>query len=68
MHAAAMEPCMLLADLRQAGRLPFREGGGQYEAPNSVDVNNGGQKVNKLELEETSTLCITDLKMGVETV
>lgn len=55
MHAAAMEPCMLLADLRQAGRLPFREGGGQYEAPNSVDVNNSGQKANKLELEETST-------------
>lgn len=46
---------MLLSDLCQAGRLPFREGGAQYEAPNSVDVNNSGQKANKLELEEKST-------------
>lgn len=38
---------MLLVDLRQAGWLPFREGGGQYEAPNSVEVNDGGQKETK---------------------
>lgn len=47
---------MLLVDLPQAGRLPFREGGGQCEAPNSVEVNSGGQKVNKLELEEIKQL------------
>lgn len=55
---------MLLVDLRQAGRLPLGEGGGQYEAPNSADVNNGGQKKNKAELEGTKHLLHDGLADG----
>lgn len=59
---------MLLVDLRQAGWLPLGEGGGQYEAPNSADVNNGGQKKTKQSWKEQSTSCMMDLQTGMETM
>ncbi|KAM9650298.1 homocysteine-responsive endoplasmic reticulum-resident ubiquitin-like domain member 2 protein isoform 2-T4 [Trichechus inunguis] len=44
---------MLLVYLHQAGWFPFRQEGGQQEAPNNnAEVNNDGQNVNNLELEE----------------
>lgn len=43
---------MLLVYLHQAGWFPFRQEGGQQQAPNNVDANNEGQNANNLELEE----------------
>ncbi|XP_058440429.1 homocysteine-responsive endoplasmic reticulum-resident ubiquitin-like domain member 2 protein isoform X2 [Marmota monax] len=47
---------MLLVYLHQAGWFPFRQEGGQQQAPNNIDVNNDGQNANNLELEEMERL------------
>nr|XP_017514825.2 homocysteine-responsive endoplasmic reticulum-resident ubiquitin-like domain member 2 protein isoform X3 [Manis javanica] len=48
---------MLLVYLHQAGWFPFRQEGGQQQAPNNnAEVNNDGQNVNNLELEEMERL------------
>lgn len=47
---------MLLVYLHQAGWFPFRQEGGQQQAPNNVDANNEGQNANNLELEEMERL------------
>ncbi|XP_055457398.1 homocysteine-responsive endoplasmic reticulum-resident ubiquitin-like domain member 2 protein [Psammomys obesus] len=47
---------MLLVYLHQAGWFPFRQEGGQQQAPNNVEVNNDGQNANNLELEEMERL------------
>lgn len=36
----------------QAGWFPFRQEGGQQQAPNNADPNNEGPNANNLELEE----------------
>lgn len=43
---------MLLVYLHQAGWFPFRQEGGQQQAPNNADPNNEGPNANNLELEE----------------
>ncbi|KAJ8783135.1 hypothetical protein J1605_009743 [Eschrichtius robustus] len=44
---------MLLVYLHQAGWFPFRQEGGQQQAPNNnAEVNNDAQNANNLELEE----------------
>ncbi|XP_076976065.1 homocysteine-responsive endoplasmic reticulum-resident ubiquitin-like domain member 2 protein isoform X2 [Tamandua tetradactyla] len=43
---------MLLVYLHQAGWFPFRQEGGQQQAPNNNVEVNDGQNVNNLELEE----------------
>lgn len=47
---------MLLVYLHQAGWFPFRQEGGQQQAPNNVDANNDGHNANNLELEEMERL------------
>lgn len=48
---------MLLVYLHQAGWFPFRQEGGQPQAPNNnAEVNNEGQNANNLELEEMERL------------
>ncbi|XP_062034449.1 homocysteine-responsive endoplasmic reticulum-resident ubiquitin-like domain member 2 protein isoform X3 [Lepus europaeus] len=48
---------MLLVYLHQAGWFPFRQEGGQQQAPNNnVEVNNDGQNAHNLELEEMERL------------
>lgn len=48
---------MLLVYLHQAGWFPFRQEGGQQQAPNNnAEVNNDGQNANNLELEEMERL------------
>ncbi|XP_036753327.1 homocysteine-responsive endoplasmic reticulum-resident ubiquitin-like domain member 2 protein isoform X4 [Manis pentadactyla] len=48
---------MVLVYLHQAGWFPFRQEGGQQQAPNNnAEVNNDGQNVNNLELEEMERL------------
>lgn len=47
---------MLLVYLHQAGWFPFRQEGGQQQAPNNVDANHDGHNANNLELEEMERL------------
>lgn len=47
---------MLLVYLHQAGWFPFRQEGGQQQAPNNADPNNEGPNANNLELEEMERL------------
>ncbi|XP_012787797.2 homocysteine-responsive endoplasmic reticulum-resident ubiquitin-like domain member 2 protein isoform X1 [Sorex araneus] len=48
---------MLLVYLHQAGWFPFRQEGGQQQAPNNnAEANNEGQNANNLELEEMERL------------
>ncbi|XP_037366049.1 homocysteine-responsive endoplasmic reticulum-resident ubiquitin-like domain member 2 protein isoform X2 [Talpa occidentalis] len=48
---------MLLVYLHQAGWFPFRQEGGQQQAPNNnAEVNNDGQNAQNLELEEMERL------------
>lgn len=48
---------MLLVYLHQAGWFPFRQEGGQQQAPNNnAEVNNDGQNAHNLELEEMERL------------
>nr|XP_004652350.1 homocysteine-responsive endoplasmic reticulum-resident ubiquitin-like domain member 2 protein isoform X2 [Jaculus jaculus] len=47
---------MLLVYLHQAGWFPFRQEGGQQQAPNNAEVNNDGQNANNLEIEEMERL------------
>lgn len=43
----------ILLNRHQAGWFPFRQEGGQQQAPNNnAEVNNDGQNANNLELEE----------------
>ncbi|XP_031807528.1 homocysteine-responsive endoplasmic reticulum-resident ubiquitin-like domain member 2 protein isoform X1 [Sarcophilus harrisii] len=47
---------MLLVYLHQAGWLPFRQEGGQLQAPNNAGVNHDGQDGNNPDLEEMEHL------------
>ncbi|XP_052044751.1 homocysteine-responsive endoplasmic reticulum-resident ubiquitin-like domain member 2 protein isoform X1 [Apodemus sylvaticus] len=47
---------MLLVYLHQAGWFPFRQEGGQQQAPNNADANRDGHNANNLELEEMERL------------
>lgn len=42
----------ILLNRHQAGWFPFRQEGGQQQAPNNVDANHDGHNANNLELEE----------------
>ncbi|XP_048195435.1 homocysteine-responsive endoplasmic reticulum-resident ubiquitin-like domain member 2 protein isoform X1 [Perognathus longimembris pacificus] len=47
---------MLLVYLHQAGWFPFRQEGGQQQAPNDIRANDQRHNVNNLELEEMERL------------
>ncbi|XP_015710548.1 homocysteine-responsive endoplasmic reticulum-resident ubiquitin-like domain member 2 protein isoform X2 [Coturnix japonica] len=47
---------MLLVYLHQAGWFPFRQEGGQQQAPNNVEGNRDGQNANNPDLEEMERL------------